>query len=105
MATVVAGAGALAAFVTAAGAAAGGTTADVGATSEEGVVVEGVGAMVVNEKHRTGSLAKLKCARGGYVCVMSRKQLSHRFQQDKINKGKKAKQITFAHMGAAFSTE
>ena len=43
------------------------------------------------------------CAR--CVCVMSQKQLSHRLQQDKINKGKKAKQITLAHMGAAFSTE
>ena len=105
MATVVAGAGALAAFVTAAGAAAAGTTPDVGAASEEGVVVEGIAEIVVNEKHRTGPLAKPKCARGGYVCVMSQKQLSHRFQQDKINKGKKAKQITFAHMGAAFSTE
>ena len=67
MATVVAGVGALAAFVTAAGAAAGGTTADVGAASEEGVVVEGIGELVVNEKHRTGPLAKPKCARG--VCA------------------------------------
>ena len=67
MATVVAGAGALAAFVTAAGAAAAGTTADAGAASEEGVVVEGIGELVVNEKHRTGPLAKPKCARG--VCA------------------------------------